>query len=60
MSANFDLGGSFQRGTPAFNSALERRGTLVAWGLALACLCLGAMTAAAFAATGWANGAGVY
>jgi hypothetical protein len=59
MSAHFDLGGSFQREAPAFNSAYAGRGTLVAWGLALACLWFAAMTAAV-AATGWADGAGVY
>ena len=53
MSANFDLGGSFTREAPAFNSATAGRGTLVAWGLALACLWLAVTTAAAVAATGW-------
>jgi hypothetical protein len=60
MSAHFNLGGSFLREAPAFNSATAGRGTLVAWGFALACLCFAAMTAAAVAATSWDGIAGLY
>jgi len=60
MSTHFDLGGSFPSEADAFNPARQRRGTLVAWGLALAGLWLGVMMAAAVAATVWVPGAAVY
>jgi len=44
----------------AFYPARERRGTLVAWGLVLASLWLGAMAVATVTATAWAQGAVVY
>jgi hypothetical protein len=61
MSSHFQVsGGSLTGETHAFNPARQRRGTLVAWGLALGSLWLGAMTAAAIAATAWVPDAAVY
>jgi hypothetical protein len=61
MSSHFQvLGGSLTNEARAFNPARERRGTLVAWGLVLASLWLGAMAVATITATAWAHSAVVY
>ena len=60
MPTVFNLGGSFPSEAHAFNPARERRGTLVAWGLALASLWFGAAVVAAVTATAWAHGAVIY
>lgn len=61
MSTLFQtLGGWFPSGAHAFNPARQRRGTLVAWGLVLASLWLGAMVVATVTATAWAQGAVAY
>jgi hypothetical protein len=61
MSSHFQiLGGSLTNEAHAFYPARERRGTLVAWGLVLASLWLGAMAVATVTATAWAQGAMVY
>jgi len=61
MSTYFQtLGGWFPSEARAFNPTRQRRGTLVAWGLVLASLWLGAMAAATVTATAWAQGAVPY
>ena len=61
MSSHFQvLGGSLTGETHAFNPARQRRGTLVAWGFALASLWFGVAVVAAVTATAWAQGAVSY
>ena len=61
VSTHFQaLGGSFPSETHAFNPARQRGGTLVAWGLVLAGLWLGAMAVATVTAAAWAQGAVAY